>query len=91
MIEPRTLPNATWSRNFNDTGEIGILKVKVSWFLKLPKAALDQAKAQLSKPKWFWVNLREIIGGAGVKHYLIEDIGVTKFRGQRTREGVTGA
>jgi C-terminal processing protease CtpA/Prc len=93
VVEQKPLPNATPEPAISAEmrGEIGILRVKSFLIPQVTKAALDQAKSQLSKAKVILIDLRGNGGGAGSSiSYLVEDIiGADKVLWRdRTREGL---
>lgn len=93
LIEQKPLSNAKLAPTVSAEmkGEVGILQVKSFLVPQVTKAAIDQAKAQLSSAKVILIDLRGNGGGAGSSiSYLIEDIvGPDKLLWKdRTREGL---
>jgi hypothetical protein len=73
-------------------GEVGILRVKSFIIPQITKAAVEQAKAQVSQAKVILIDLRGNGGGAGSSiSYLIEDIiGPDKvIDTERSRSGIS--
>lgn len=93
LIEQKPLSNAKPAPAVSAEmkGEVGILRIKSFLVPQVTKAAIDQAKAQLSSAKVILIDLRGNGGGAGSSiSYLIEDIvGPDKLLWRdRTREGL---
>lgn len=93
VVEQKPLPDATPEPAISAEmrGETGILTVRSFLIPQVTKAALAQAKSQLSQAQVILIDLRRNGGGAGSSiSYLVEDIvGADKVLWRdRTREGL---